>query len=129
MSKVKDRSLASQGQLKIDWARDHMPVLGKIRARFEKEQPFKGLSIGMCIHLEMKTAVLGQTFQAGGARVAITGSNPLSTQDDVAAALANSGVDVYAWRGVTPEEHHDNLLSVLSHVPDILIDDGAELSV
>jgi adenosylhomocysteinase len=129
MSKVKDRSLASQGQLKIDWAREHMPVLGRIRARFEKEQPFKELSIGMCIHLEMKTAVLGQTFQAGGATVAITGSNPLSTQDDVAAALAESGVNVYAWRGVTPEEHHGNLMRVLSDNPQILIDDGAELSV
>lgn len=129
MSKVKDRSLASQGQLKIDWAREHMPVLARIRARFEKEQPFKELSIGMCIHLEMKTAVLGQTFQAGGATVAITGSNPLSTQDDVAAALAESGVNVYAWRGVTPEEHHGNLMRVLSDNPHILIDDGAELSV
>lgn len=129
MSKVKDSSLAPQGQLKIDWARDHMPVLGKINARFENEKPFKGLSIGMCIHLEMKTAVLGQTFQSGGATVAITGSNPLSTQDDVAAALANSGAHVYAWRGVTAEEHHENVMRVLSHNPNILIDDGAELSV
>jgi adenosylhomocysteinase len=77
----------------------------------------------------MKTAVLGQTFQAGGAAVSITGSNPLSTQDDVAAALAESGVNVYAWRGVTPEEHHGNLMRVLSDNPQILIDDGAELSV
>jgi adenosylhomocysteinase len=129
MSIVKDASLAPQGELKIEWARIHMPVLGKIRARFEKEQPFKGMSMGMCIHLEMKTAVLGQTFQAGGASVAITGSNPLSTQDDVAAALAKSGAMVYAWRGVTSEEHHANLLRVLSHAPTILIDDGAELSV
>jgi adenosylhomocysteinase len=106
-----------------------MPVLEQIRARFEKEKPFKDISIAMCIHLEMKTAVLGQTFQAGGASVAITGSNPLSTQDDVAAALANSGVNVYAWKGVTPEEHHSNLLQVLSHKPHILIDDGGELSV
>ncbi len=129
MSKVKDPSLAPQGQLKIDWARAHMPVLEKMRVRFEKDQPFRGLSIGMCIHLEMKTAVLGQTFQAGGASVAITGSNPLSTQDDIAAALATSGVNVYAWRGVTPEEHRENLFQVLSHRPQILIDDGAELSV
>jgi adenosylhomocysteinase len=77
----------------------------------------------------MKTAVLGQTLQAGGATVAITGSNPLSTQDDVAAALAESGVNVYAWKGVTPAEHHSNLLSVLGHRPDLIIDDGAELSV
>jgi len=88
LSKVKDSSLAAQGELKIEWARAHMPVLGMIQARFEKEQPFRGLSIGMCMHLEMKTAVLGEAFQAGGAVVAITGSNPLSTQDDVAAALA-----------------------------------------
>jgi adenosylhomocysteinase len=106
-----------------------MPVLEQIRGRFEKEKPFKDISIAMCIHLEMKTAVLGQTFQGGGASVAITGSNPLSTQDDVAAALANSGVNVYAWKGVTPEEHHSNLLQVLSHKPHILIDDGGELSV
>ena len=129
MSKIRDLALAPQGRLKIDWARDHMPVLGRIRSRFEKEQRFKGISIGMCIHLEMKTAVLAQTFHAAGALVAITGSNPLSTQDDVSAALAESGVNVYAWRGVTAEEHHNNLVDVLSHKPQILIDDGAELSV
>jgi adenosylhomocysteinase len=129
MSRVKDPALSPQGQLKIDWARQHMPVLARISARFEKEQPFRGLTIGMCMHLEMKTAVLGQTFQAGGATIAITGSNPLSTQDDVAAALAKSGANVYAWRGVTADEHHSNLLSVLSHQPHILVDDGGELSV
>jgi adenosylhomocysteinase len=129
LSKVKDLALAPQGQLKIEWAREHMPVLARIRTRLEKEQPFRGLSVAMCIHLEMKTAVLGQTFEAGGASVAITGSNPLSTQDDVAAALAKSGVNVYAWRGVTAEEHHSNLLQVLDHSPQLLIDDGAELSV
>lgn len=129
LSKVKDPSLAAQGELKIEWARAHMPVLGKIQARFEKEQPFRGLSIGMCMHLEMKTAVLGEAFQAGGAVVAITGSNPLSTQDDVAAALAKSGAHVYAWRGVTAEEHHENLLRVLGHKPRLVIDDGGELSV
>ena len=129
MSRVKDPSLAPQGQLKIEWAREHMPVLAKIRSRFEREHPFKDLAIGMCMHLEMKTAVLGQTLQAGGARIAITGSNPLSTQDDVAAALAETGPNVYAWRGVTEPEHQANLSSVLAHKPDILIDDGGELSV
>jgi len=129
MSRVKDPSLAPQGQLKIEWARNHMPVLEKIRSRLEKEQTFKGLTIGMCMHLEMKTAVLGQVLQSGGARVAITGSNPLSTQDDVAAALAISGPSVYAWRGVTESEHQQNLSSVLAHEPDILIDDGGELSM
>jgi adenosylhomocysteinase len=106
-----------------------MPVLAKIRSRFERDHPFKDLTIGMCMHLEMKTAVLGQTLQAGGAKIAITGSNPLSTQDDVAAALALSGPDVYAWRGVSESEHQENLSSVLAHKPDILIDDGGELSV
>jgi adenosylhomocysteinase len=115
--------------LKIEWARAHMPVLERIRTRFEKEKPFRGLSMGMCMHLEMKTAVLGQTMQAGGASVAITGSNPLSTQDDVSAALANSGVNVYAWHGVTPNEHRENLFHVLNHKPQLIIDDGAELSV
>ena len=129
MSRVKDPSLAPQGQLKIEWARNHMPVLEKIRSRLEKEQTFKGLTIGICMHLEMKTAVLGQVLQSGGARVAITGSNPLSTQDDVAAALAISGPSVYAWRGVTESEHQQNLSSVLAHEPDILIDDGGELSM
>jgi len=129
MSKTKDPSLAPQGQLKIEWARAHMPVLEKIRSRFENEQPFRGISMGLCMHLEMKTAVLGLTLQAGGASVAITGSNPLSTQDDVAAALAESGAHVYAWRGVTPAEHRENLFRVLEHKPQVLIDDGAELSV
>jgi adenosylhomocysteinase len=129
LSKVKDPSLAPQGALKIEWARDHMPVLERIRARFVKEKPFSGLSLGLCMHLEMKTAVLGETFQDGGARVAITGSNPLSTQDDVAAALAESGANVYAWRGVTAEEHRENIFRVLGHQPDIIVDDGAELSV
>ena len=129
MSKVKDPSLAAEGELKIEWARAHMPVLRLIQARFEKEQPFRGISVAMCMHLEMKTAALGQALKAGGATVAITGSNPLSTQDDVAAALAASGVNVYAWYGVNAEEHHENLLSVLGHNPQIVIDDGGELSV
>lgn len=115
--------------MKIEWARRNMPVLGKIHARFEKERPFAGLTIGMCMHLEMKTAVLGLVLQSGGAKIAITGSNPLSTQDDVAASLANSGANVYAWYGVTESEHQQNLASVLDHKPELLIDDGGELSV
>jgi adenosylhomocysteinase len=129
LSKVKDPTLAAQGELKIEWARDHMPVLRKIQERFERELPFRGITIGMCMHLEMKTAVLGKTLKAGGATVAITGSNPLSTQDDVAAALAKSGAHVYAWRGVNSDEHHENLRSVLGHNPQVIIDDGGELSV
>src|SRR5208282_5498133 len=126
---VKDVSLATQGELKIEWASQHMPVLRNIRDRFKREQPFRTLTIGMCMHLEMKTAVLGLALQESGAMIAITGSNPLSTQDDVAASLSKSGANVFAWRGVTEKEHHDNLLRVLETKPDILIDDGGELSV
>ena len=126
---VKDVSLATQGELKIEWASQHMPVLRNIRDRFKREQPFRTLTIGMCMHLEMKTAVLGLALQEAGATIAITGSNPLSTQDDVAASLSKSGANVFAWRGVTEKEHHDNLLRVLETKPDILIDDGGELSV
>jgi adenosylhomocysteinase len=129
MSIVKDVSLASAGLPKIKWAEAHMPVLSKIRKRLTAEKTFEGLTIGMCIHLEMKTAVLALTLKACGAEVAITGSNPLSTQDDVAAALAGSNVNVYAWHGVTPEDHKQNLGRVLAHKPDIIMDDGAELSV
>ncbi|HMK82310.1 MAG TPA: adenosylhomocysteinase, partial [Candidatus Bathyarchaeia archaeon] len=128
-SRVKDVSLAAQGELKIEWASQHMPVLRKIRDRFKREQPFRTLTVGMCMHLEMKTAVLGLALQESGATIAITGSNPLSTQDDVAASLSKSGANVFAWRGVTEKEHHENLLSVLETKPDILIDDGGELSV
>jgi len=107
-----------------------MPVLAQIAKRFAKSKTFKGHRIGMCLHLEAKTAVLAEDFLTSGAdRVAITGSNPLSTQDDVAAALAETGVSVYAWRGVTPKDHASNLEKVLDTEPTILIDDGAELSI
>jgi adenosylhomocysteinase len=129
VSLVKDPALAPQGALKIRWAEARMPVLGKIRARMTKERTFADLKIGMCMHIEMKTAVLVKTFQDAGAVIAITGSNPLSTQDDVAAALADMGINVYAWRGVTAEEHLENIGRVLAFQPELIIDDGAELSV
>lgn len=129
MSIVKDPALAPQGELKIEWARAHMPVLGKIAERLVKDRRFDGVSIGLCMHLEMKTAVLAKALLDTGAHVAITGSNPLSTQDDVAAALAKTGVHVYAWYDVSPEDHQRNLLRVLDHKPNILIDDGAELTI
>jgi len=130
MSIVKDPSLAATGGVKMKWARDNMPVLARIAKRFAASKTFKGHRIGMCLHLEAKTAVLAEDFLRSGAeRVAITGSNPLSTQDDVAAALAETGVYVYAWRGVTAKDHGSNLERVLDTDPDILIDDGAELSI
>ena len=106
-----------------------MPVLARITKRFATNKVFKGHRVGMCLHLEAKTAVLAETFLKAGAEVAITGSNPLSTQDDVSAALSETGVHVYAWRGVTEKEHRSNLDRVLGIDPDILIDDGAELVI
>ncbi|WP_423793220.1 adenosylhomocysteinase [Methanocaldococcus indicus] len=127
MYKVKDINLWKEGERKIEWARQHMPVLNLIRERFEKEKPFKGITIGMALHLEAKTAVLAETLMLGGAKIAITGCNPLSTQDDVAAACAKKGMHVYAWRGETREEYYENLNRVLDHEPDIIIDDGCDL--
>jgi adenosylhomocysteinase len=113
----------------MEWARANMPVLARIAGRFSSTRVFKGHRIGMCLHLEAKTAVLANDFLRAGAEVAITGSNPLTTQDDVAAALSETGVQVYAWRGVTKADHKSNLENVLSLKPDILVDDGAELSI
>ena len=93
---VQGINMAPAARLKIDWVRQHMPVLNEIRAQFEKEQPFKGYRVAVCIHLEAKTAYLAEVLRAGGAEVSIAGSNPLSTQDDVAAALAAAGLNVYS---------------------------------
>src|SRR4030042_1028534 len=96
-SKIKDPSLASKGHLQIEWASNHMPVLSQIQKRFSKEEPLKGLTLGVCLHVTKETGVLIETFLASGAKVALCGSNPLSTQDDVAAALAEEDAKVYAW--------------------------------
>ncbi len=129
MSIVKDPKLAPTGKVKVAWARDNMPVLASIARRLSTKKTFKAHRVGMCLHLEAKTAVLAETFLRAGAKVAITGSNPLSTQDDVAAALSETGVHVYAWRGISDQDHQKNLQRVLDLKPDILIDDGAELSI
>ncbi|RLI22116.1 adenosylhomocysteinase [Candidatus Bathyarchaeota archaeon] len=125
--KVKDLDLASKGELLIEWASMHMPVLGKIKKRFEREKPLSGLTIGACLHVTKETAVLVGTLMAGGAKVALCGSNPLSTQDEVAAALAQKGAKVYAWRGETTEEYYWCIEQVIAHEPDITMDDGADL--
>ncbi len=127
MYAVKNINLWKEGEKKIEWAKQHMPVLNLIRERFKEEKPFKGITIGMALHLEAKTAVLAETLMEGGAKIAITGCNPLSTQDDVAAACAKKGMHVYAWRGETVEEYYENLNKVLDHKPDIVIDDGCDL--
>ena len=125
--KVKNPELASKGELLIEWASMHMPVLNKIKERFEKEKPLEGLTIGACLHVTKETAVLVTTLQAGGAKVALCGSNPLSTQDEVAAALAKRGIHVYAWRGETTDEYYWCIDQVIAYKPKITMDDGADL--
>jgi len=124
---VRDLGLAPGGRQKIDWVKEHMPVLKAIREDFERDRPFAGAWVALSIHLEAKTAYLAEVIRAGGARVAVTGSNPLSTQDDVAAALAVSGINVYAWYNATDEEYREHLLHVLDTGPQVVIDDGGDL--
>ena len=129
MSDIKDASLAPSGRDKIAWVADYMPILNRIRAEFEKTKPFAGKTIAMSIHREAKTAYLAKTLRAGGARVVMTGCNPLSTQDDVAAAMATdeAGFEVFARHGVTDEEYTEHLKATLSCHPDLIIDDGGDL--
>jgi len=124
---VKDIKLAEEGRNLIHWAEDHMPVLMKIREDFEKNKPLKGLTLGCCLHVTKETAVLMRTLKAGGAEVALCGSNPLSTNDAVAAALAEDGIFVYAWRGVNTDEYYWCVDKVLDHQPSITMDDGSDL--
>ncbi|MGQ9529934.1 MAG: adenosylhomocysteinase [Candidatus Bathycorpusculaceae bacterium] len=125
--KVKDTSLASKGHLQIEWASKHMPVLNQIKERFSKEKPLKNLTLGACLHVTKETGVLVEAFLDGGAKVALCGSNPLSTQDEVAAALTEKGVKVFAWRGQTTEEYYWCIEQVINHKPTITLDDGADL--
>ncbi len=125
---LRDPALAPAGLLKINWVREHMPLLATLEERFIREQPFKDMRIAMSIHMEAKTARMAMLLKAGGAEVHVTGCNPLSTQDDVAAGLASLGVRVCAWHGATAEEYHDHLLAVLSCKPDLFIDDGGDLT-
>ena len=124
---VKDKSLSPQGHLQIEWASKHMPVLNQIKSRFSKEKPLKGLTLGACLHVTKETAVLAETLAAGGAKVVLCGSNPLSTQDDVAAALADEGIHVFAWRGQNTQEYYQCIDKVLDYKPTITLDDGADL--
>jgi len=125
--KVRDPSLAKQGSLLIEWASAHMPVLNQIKNQFRKEKTLVGITIGACLHVTKETAVLVRALMAGGAKVALCGSNPLSTQDEVAAALAEEGVNVYAWRGEATEEYYWCVNKAIDHEPLITLDDGADL--
>ncbi|MEM3381354.1 MAG: adenosylhomocysteinase, partial [Candidatus Bathyarchaeia archaeon] len=125
--KVKDESLVEEGLKSISWAEAHMPILLSIRKEFEQRKPLANLRLGACLHVTKETAVLMRTLTAGGAKVALCGSNPLSTQDEVAAALAMEGMNVYAWRGESKEEYYWCLERVAEYKPDITLDDGADL--
>lgn len=124
---IKDASLAPQGKQKIEWAAKHMPVLNGIAEDVKRNQSMKGLKVALSVHMEAKTAYLAKLLSECGAEVYATGSNPLSTQDDVAAALAESGVNVFATHACTAEEYHDHLCMALSCIPDVLVDDGGDM--
>lgn len=127
MSEIRDINLAPSGEHKIDWVRKNCPLLRSLEADFTKEQPFKGIRIALSVHLEAKTAYLCKVLAAGGAEMYITGSNPLSTQDDVAAALVAAGLNVYAWHASTPEEYERHIGMVLENNCNVIIDDGGDL--
>jgi len=124
--KIKDINLAKEGEKKIEWASNFMPILNIIKKDFEDRKPFKNIKIGMCLHLEAKTAFLTETLKAGGAEIRITGSNPLSTQNDICAGLAKKGVGVYAWHGLNEKEYYENIEKIMEFFPEIIIDDGAD---
>lgn len=127
MSMIKDVSLHASGEQKIQWVKSYMPLLSGLEKEFREELPFKGLRVALSVHLEAKTAYLCRVLQAGGAEMYVTGSNPLSTQDDIAAALVHGGMEVFAVHGATAEEYHAHLKAVMEHRPNIIIDDGGDL--
>jgi adenosylhomocysteinase len=128
--RIKDKTLSSYGKKKIEWAESHMPVLLSLQKKFQDSKPLKNLIIGGCLHVTKETAVLIKTLHAAGAEIAWSGCNPLSTSDDIAASLVvDSGLSVFASRGVTNEEYYEDIYSVLKFKPHITIDDGADLTI
>ena len=128
MSDILNPSLAPSGYDKINWVASYMPILNKIKKEFEETRPLSGMRVAMSIHLEAKTAFLAMTLKAAGAEVAVTGCNPLSTQDDVAAALFDQGFEVNARHGVTMAEYDEHLKKTLAIRPHLMIDDGGDLT-
>lgn len=126
-SEIRDASLWESGKTKIDWVKGNMSLLRDIEQQFVKEQPFKGIKVALSIHLEAKTAYLCKVLAAGGAEMYITGCNPLSTQDDVAAALVKDGLNVFAWHAASQSEYHHHLSRVIEVGPNVIIDDGGDL--
>ena len=125
---IKDMGLAQKGRLRIEWAAKSMPVLQSIQERFSKEKPLEGLRLSACLHVTTETAALLKTLKAGGAKVVVCASNPLSTQDDVAASLvADDEIPVFAIKGEDNATYYDHILSALKHMPEMTMDDGADL--
>jgi adenosylhomocysteinase len=125
---VRDASLAPRGKLRIEWADGSMPVLRQIRDRFEKEKPLAGVRLSACLHVTTETANLARTLAAGGADLVLCASNPLSTQDDVAASLVSDfGISVFAIKGEDHRTYYDHIRSALAHRPNVTMDDGADL--
>ncbi|MDP1759444.1 MAG: adenosylhomocysteinase, partial [Thermodesulfovibrionales bacterium] len=125
---VKDIKLAQKGKLRIEWAAKEMPVLKSITERFRKEKPLKGVRLAACLHVTTETANLAETLKAGGAQVYLCASNPLSTQDDVAASLVkNSGISVFAIKGEDHKTYYRHIMDALSLKPTITMDDGADI--
>jgi adenosylhomocysteinase len=124
---IRDIKLAPSGHDKIEWVKNFMPVMASIDAEFSQSKPFAGKKMVITLHLEAKTAYMAEIFKHAGAEVAITGSNPLSTQDDIAAALVEDGLNVFAWHGCTEEEYFTFIDRALDIKPDIIIDDGGDL--
>jgi adenosylhomocysteinase len=127
MSSIKNAEKAPEGHRRIDWVSRHMPVLNKLISQFQSIKPFRGIKIAICIHLEAKTAYMAKAFKECGAEVIVTGSNPLSTQDAIAAALVEDGIEVYAWHGATAEEYNTHIRSAIDTGPQLIIDDGGDL--
>jgi len=126
-SVIRDISLADKGRQKIEWVRKNMPILRSLEDEFRQTTPFKGVRVVVSVHLEAKTAYLAKLFAIGGGEVSVTGSNPLSTQDDIAAGLVADGLDVYAWYNSTKKEYEEHLNLALGYKPNIIIDDGGDL--
>ena len=124
---IRDIGLAPYGHEKIEWVRDHMPLLRSLEERFEKEKPFEGVKVSLSVHLEAKTAYLCKVMAAGRAQMSVTGSNILSTQDDICAALVEDGISVFAYHDATDEEYFRHLEKCLEVKPNIIIDDGCDL--
>ncbi len=124
---IRDLSLASEGRKAIRWAENHMPVLRMIKERFSSERPLEGVVVGACLHVTKETAVLVRTLRAGGAEVYLCASNPLSTQDHVAAALVEDGIHTFAWYGMDTEGYYRAIGNVIKAKPNVTLDDGADL--